>query len=264
MGFPHIEGALEGSPQISTAVVLAAGEGTRLRPHTLDRPKCLVEVGARPLLGRALDALARCGVERVVLVTGYREDALLRFLAARPGGPQVVPVRNEEYASTNNAYSLWTARAAVPGAFMLLDADLLFEPAVLAAVLAAQGEAVLAVDRRPDLGEEEMKVLLGPDVSVTAVNKTMDPAQAIGESVGVARFSADAARALWDRLDAQVRAGQRNVYYELAFEQMIAAGWRYRVADVSGLLCMEIDTPADLDAAHALARRIDARAELPA
>jgi len=249
----------------STAVLLAAGEGTRLHPHTLDRPKCLVEVAGRPLLDRALAALEAAGFAEVIIVVGYCEDVLQNFLAARAQQAhaslqaplRVTCVRNPEYARTNNAYSLWSAREAVTGGFVLLDGDLLFEPGVLCTLLATAGEAALAVERRADLGDEEMKVLVGPDVSVAAVNKTMDPSTAIGESIGVARFSATAARALWDRLGAQIEQGQRNVYYELAFEELIADGWRFEVADVTGLACMEIDTPADLEAAHILAARID-------
>lgn len=240
-----------------TAVVLAAGEGTRLHPYTLDRPKCLVEVGGRPLLGRALAALAAAGLTDVVVVTGYREDVLLGFLADQAGsGVRVRTVRNDEYARTNNAYSLWTARTSVPGPFVLLDGDLLFAPEVVERVLAAPGEVVVAVDQRDTLGEEEMKVLLGPTGAVAAVNKTMDPRRAVGEAVGVARFSAKAAEALWQRLGEQIRGGQRNVFYELAFEELIAAGWTFEIADVTGVQCMEIDTPEDLLEAHAMAARL--------
>ena len=246
----------------NTAVLLAAGEGTRLHPFTLDRPKCLVEVAGRPLLDRALDALETAGFDHLIIVTGYREDVLRTFLDARASQRpdsrlRVTCVGNPEYARTNNAYSLWSAREAVPGGFVLLDGDLLFDHRVLTTVLASAGEAALAVERRRDLGDEEMKVLVGPDDSVAAVNKTMDPSGAVGESIGVARFSALAARALWDCLGAQIEQGQRNVFYELAFEELITDGWRFELADVTGLACMEIDTPDDLHAAHQLASRID-------
>lgn len=255
---------MESASKSTVAVLLAAGEGTRLHPYTLDRPKCLVEVGDRALLDRTLSALEAVGIEELVLVTGYREDVLRAFLERDrrviEGRLRVRCIRNDVYASTNNAYSLWTAREAVAGGFVLLDGDLLFEPRVLATVLETAGDAVLAVERRTDLGDEEMKVLPGPDVTVAAVNKTMDPQAAIGESIGIARFSAAAAASLWDRLDQQVVAGQRNVYYELAFEALISAGLPFHIGDVTGLMCMEIDTPDDLAAAQQLARRIDDRA----
>lgn len=247
----------------TVAVLLAAGEGTRLYPYTHERPKCLVEVGGRPLLDRALAALEQAGVDEVVIVTGYREDVLAAWLAQRPHRLKVTLVRNELYASTNNAYSLWTARVAVPGAFVLLDGDLLFETRVLTTLLAASGEAALAVERRRELGDEEMKVLEAADGTVAAVSKTVEVAQAIGESVGLARFSAAAAQRLWARLGAQIEAGQTRVYYELAFEQLIADGLAFHISDVTGLSCMEIDTPTDLAAAHGLAADIDRRAAAP-
>lgn len=257
-GLPDYEGvALQAIATV--AVLLAAGEGTRLYPHTHERPKCLVEVGGRPLLDRALAALEQVGVAEVVIVTGYREEVLARWLAARDSKIKVTLVRNEVYASTNNAYSLWTARVAVPGAFVLLDGDLLFEPAVLTTLLASAGEAALAVERRRDLGDEEMKVIEAADGTVAAVSKTVAVELAIGESVGLARFTAAAAQRLWDRLGAQIEAGQTRVYYELAFEQLIAAGLAFHISDVTGLSCMEIDTPADLAAAHVLAADIDRR-----
>lgn len=243
--------------EATVAVLLAAGEGTRLHPYTHERPKCLVEVAGRPLLDRALAALESAGVDEVVIVTGYREDVLQRFLDARHSRVKVTCVRNEVYASTNNAYSLWTSRVAVPGAFVLLDGDLLFETRVLTTLMGCGGEAALAVERRRDLGDEEMKVVEAADGTVAAVSKTVAVAQAIGESVGLARFTAAAAKALWARLGAQIEAGQTRVYYELAFEELIAAGLPFHISDVTGLACMEIDTPTDLAAAHALAARID-------
>lgn len=241
--------------RITTGVVLAAGLGTRLLPHTVDRPKCLVPVGGRSLLARTMDNLLAHGVDELVIVVGYCEASLREFVAARTAGPRVTFVRNEVFASTNNAYSLWLARVAVPGGFTLIDGDVLYDPAVLTRLLATEGDAALAVERRDDLAAEEMKVLAGPDGHVAAVNKTMDPRRATGESIGLAWFTADTAAALWDRLGAQIAGGQRNVFYELAFEQLIAAGRRFAIADVTGLPCMEIDTPEDLAVADAIARR---------
>ena len=82
----------------TVAVLLAAGEGTRLHPYTIDRPKCLVEVAGRPLLDRTLSALEAVGVEELVLVTGYREDVLRAFLERRGSRVRVRCVRNEVYA----------------------------------------------------------------------------------------------------------------------------------------------------------------------
>lgn len=241
------------------AVVLAAGEGTRLRPHTNDIPKCLVEVGALPLLERALTSIEQAGVDETILVTGYRADRIDDFLARRAATMPVRTIFNPDYATTNNAVSLWCARELLTGTFVLLDGDLLFEPEVLRRALAAEGDAVLAVERRKTLGDEEMKVLLHPDGTVAAVNKQVDPRAAVGEAIGISRFGAGMGRRLFAQLGAQVAEGRTNLFYEKAFEELMAAGQPFRVADVSGLACMEIDTPEDLESARRMAERMSAR-----
>ena len=242
------------------AVVLAAGEGTRLRPHTNDIPKCLVEVGGRPLLERALASIEAAGISETILVTGYRADRIDAFLATRTAKMPVRTVFNPRYATTNNALSLWCARDMVTHTFVLLDGDLLFEPEVLRRSLAAEGDAVLAVEKRKTLGEEEMKVVLRDDGTIHEVNKQVDPKSAVGEAIGIARFGIDTARRLFAQLGVQVAEGRTNVFYEKAFEELMAAGQPFRVADVSGLSCMEIDTPEDLEAARAMAQRMESKA----
>ena len=73
-----------------TAMVLAAGLGTRMRPHTDDRPKALVEVGGRALIDHVLDRLAEAGVEKAVVNVHWFADRLEAHLAARGRGPQIV------------------------------------------------------------------------------------------------------------------------------------------------------------------------------
>lgn len=238
-------------------VLLAAGTGTRLRPFTDNLPKCLVDVGGRPLLDRALSSIEGAGITDVVLGTGYRDDRIADFLRARGGAVTVTCVKNERFDTTNNAYSLHCVRSAVRGPFILMDGDLLFESAVLTRLLEAEGDAVLAVEKRKELGHEEMKVILAADGSIAQVSKEVDPKASVGEAVGMARFSADLGGELFAQLGRQVDEGRTNVFYEKAFEELIAAGRKFRVGDVSGLRCMEIDTPEDLERAKEMSKWIN-------
>jgi choline kinase len=236
-----------------TGVVLAAGQGLRLHPHTLFRPKPLVHVGGEPLLGRTLDAFAAIGVRDVVVVAGYRAGDIRDFVAARPGVPRVQIVRNDRYDRSNNAVSLSLAKVGVPRGMLLVDGDLLFDPEILARVAASDEGACVAVERRKGLGAEEIKVRIRPDGAISEINKVMDPSVAIGEAIGIARFSATSAAELWARLEAQIEAGRHDLFYERAFEELVAMGRRYAICDITGLACLEIDTPADLAAAQEMA-----------
>lgn len=119
-------------------IVLAAGEGTRLRPLTADRPKCLVELHGRTLLDRQLDALRRCGVADVVIVTGHRHEAFR-------GRPERL-YHNPEYARTNMVHSLFCAEPELDGDVIVSYGDIVFEPRVAQALMAAPGALSVVVD----------------------------------------------------------------------------------------------------------------------
>ena len=85
-------------------IILAAGQGTRLRPYTDDKPKCMVALKGKPLLHHQLEALAHCGVKQddIALAAGYLQAALI--------APGIAQYRNEHYASTNMVGTLFAAQ----------------------------------------------------------------------------------------------------------------------------------------------------------
>ena len=88
------------------AIILAAGMGTRLRPLTNDRPKCLVEVNGIPMVERQIQFLKEKGIEDITLISGYKAEAL-DFLKKKYG---VDIVFNDRYDSCNNINSLYIVR----------------------------------------------------------------------------------------------------------------------------------------------------------
>ncbi len=123
------------------AIILAAGEGTRLRPYTLDRPKCLVELAGRPLLAWQLDALRQAGITDITIVTGYRGEQLARFgLTTR---------HNPDYARTNMVGSLMCAADLFDGSddVLIAYADIVYEPRVVRALVACTEAICTTVDR---------------------------------------------------------------------------------------------------------------------
>lgn len=235
------------------AVILAAGMARRLRPLTDDRPKCLLEVGGRTLLARTVDAIVQAGVSEIVVVTGYRGQMIAGFLARHYAALTVHIVDNPIYDTTNNIYSLWLARHHADGReFLLLDSDILLDARLVARV-AATTSSSLAVCAH-ELGEEEMKVVAGADGTACEISKTCDPRAAMGESVGVEHIMPAYSTALYAELDQMMNAeGLRSVFYEQAFQRLADRGLRLTAVDTTDLKSMELDTPADFEAANRMA-----------
>jgi choline kinase len=242
-----------------TAVLLCAGGGTRLRPLTDDRPKALIDVGGETILGRAVRLLVGAGVDHLVIATGYRAEAV-RAALDRPG-PVVTFCHNPDFERTQNSVSLYRCREAVEGkTFLKLDGDLLFHPDVIARLEADPGPLSVAVDKSVLLGEEEMKVM-ADGVDIKRFGKKLEPAQCVGESIGIEKIGAAAGASLFRALGAAERAGRTDLYYEDVYGELIADGLSARVVDVSALPWIEIDTPEDLDNArrYVTSGRLDLR-----
>jgi choline kinase len=231
------------------AVILAAGTASRLRPLTEHTPKCLLEVAGRPILHRLLDHLVALRIDDVTIVLGYLGAKIRASVATWNLPTRVAYIDNAEYASTNNGYSTLLARDTASGReFVLLDADIVCERPVIGSVLDHERADCLAVRPSNTLGAEEMKIVLDERGRVRWCAKTVDPRLAIGESIGINRFSAAASTRLFATLDDRVRGrGLVNEWNDSAVQQMIDGGYELWPVDVGAWYCAEIDTPADLE-----------------
>ncbi len=235
-------------------VILAAGMAKRLRPLTDTKPKCLLKVGNRTLLERTVCAMLQAGIREFVVVTGYRGDMIRSFLEQTPfeGQPHFTFLHNTDYEHNNNIYSLWMAGEVVRGKeFLLMDSDILCDPAAVVRI-AQQEESALALNRH-ELGEEEIKVIIDADGHITEINKTCNPKDAIGESVGIEKMTADYSAAIYKELDRMiVKEGLIDIFYERAFERLIPQGHTFRVVDTTSYFSYELDTPEDFQRAQEL------------
>jgi choline kinase len=230
------------------SVVLAAGIASRLRPLTDTTPKCLLPVGDRPILERALEHQVALGIEEAVIVTGWLGEQIRAAVASWKLPLAVSFVDNVDYASTNNEYSLWLAAPRVAGeAFVMHDGDIVFDRAVLAAVVRSSHDSALAMRRAHDLAAEEMKARVDAAGRLLEISKRIPPALAAGEVPGVQRFSAATSAKLYATIEARVVGRQlRNEWYEAAIDELVHQGGELHVVDVGDDYLAEIDTPADL------------------
>ncbi|MEZ4224955.1 MAG: phosphocholine cytidylyltransferase family protein [Polyangiaceae bacterium] len=231
----------------TTAVILVAGIGSRLRPLTDDRPKALVEVHGRSILARAVDALVAHGVGHVVLATGYRQDAIARQMETCRA--RVTLCHNPRFDTTQNVVSLALCRDAVAGeGFFKLDGDVLFQSDVLRRLDASAADLAVAVDERRALDEEAMKVEARAG-RIVAFGKALPLEGAAGESIGIERVSGSVCERLFDAIDATVSAGHTDVYYEHVYDQLVRDGLVADAVAVGDLPWTEVDDPADLSRA---------------
>lgn len=225
----------------------------RLRPLTDERPKCLLTVGSRTLLQRTFDAMIAAGISEFVVVTGYRGEMIRDFLLnTYPSSLTFHFLHNADYELNNNIYSLWMTRELVRGReFLLLDSDILFDPAIIQRMLQEPGTA-LALNRH-ELGEEEIKVIVDSNNQVVEISKVCSPSEAIGESVGIEKMEADYSVALFAELDRMIEGeGLIDIFYERAFERLIPQGHSFHIVDTTDYFSIELDTVDDFNSAREL------------
>jgi choline kinase len=239
-------------------MVLAAGLGKRLGHETAELPKTLLGVdGDRTILDIALANFAHVGLTDAVIVTGYAHDRLAERVPAlqRRHGLELELVFNEKALEWNNAYSLWCAREAFSEGVLLANGDTVHPASVEERLLAARGpELVIAVDDSKALGEEEMKVHVTADGYLDRIHKTLEPATAHGEYIGVTLIESAAAAPLAEALEATWRRDP-SLYYEDGFQEFADRGGRVGIAPIGSVEWVDVDDHRDLARAREVACR---------
>jgi len=240
----------------ASAVILAAGKGSRLGAAADGLPKCLLQVGGRAIVRRHLDVLAEAGVSPVLLVVGYAAD-----LVRESVGQAAEYVLNPRYEVTNSLASFVLAKDWVKGPVVLLNSDILFDPEVLDELLKS-GEDSLAYDSSSGGALEHMKVEVR-DGKVVDLSKDLPRERAAGENVGMLYLSEKSARAALARGEELLAAGRTKAFLAEAVRAVLAEH-PLKAVDVKGSPWTEIDTPSDLDHARRelwpmIAERLESR-----
>lgn len=240
------------------AIILAAGQGTRLRPLTDDKPKCLVELAGKPLLEHQLATLHAGGVDDIHVVGGYRTDQLQR--------PGITLHINERFAETNMVTTLFAAEAVMTGESDLIISygDIVYEQRVLAALQAVDAPIALAVDREwrsywaarmaDPLSDAESLKLSDSDRVVELGKKPQSYDEIQGQYIGLIKIRADyVARLpqLWRSMDRDAIYDGKdydNMFMTSFIQHLIHIGWEARAAFIDNGWA-EVDCEYDLNVA---------------
>lgn len=240
-------------------IILAAGQGTRLRPYTNDRPKCMVELKGKPLLHHQLEAIEQCGVNRtdIALAAGYLQEALF--------APGIKQFRNEQYATTNMVTTLFAAEEFMQAGEDLIISygDIVYKPDVFKKLLATEGDLVVAADldwydlwklRMDNPLDDAETFKMTQDGKVLELGKKPNKREdAQAQYIGLIKISAHKVADFIKHYHAIEKAAEYdgkdfdNMYMTSLIQSIIDAGWNVRAALINrGWL--EVDSVADLEA----------------
>jgi len=236
------------------AIVLAAGQGSRLRPLTDHRPKCLVKLAGMSLLDRQLRVLRQAGVEDIIIVTGYQ--------AGEIHAPGCRLVHNPDYARTNMVATLFCAAEMITGDDDLLIAytDIVYEPTVLRAVMDCRKPICLPIDmdwrryweiRMADPLADAETLLLDAHGRVLELGRKPREYDAIqGQYIGMLKVARDRVGDLRDAYALMDRNGDydgknfANMFMTSFIQHLIDHGWHVQSVPIhNGWL--EVDTLRD-------------------
>jgi len=233
------------SKRITTALLLAAGTGSRLLPLTQDSPKCLTLVNEKPILGRLVENLRLQGFKRLVIVTGYLSASIEEYLGTMYHDMVIEYVHSPFYKTTNNIYSLWMARDIIAEPFVLLESDLVFDHSLLSEMIYPDRLAVAGI-------REWMN---GTTVTINDDQKVIefknDTAAFNDEikykTVNIYSFSLNSWKVISKRLNEHINDEKVKGYYETVFSELVDEGkLSLQAVSFDEMPWYEIDTLGDL------------------
>jgi L-glutamine-phosphate cytidylyltransferase len=242
-------------------IVIGAGRGRRLMPTTADAPKCFAEVEGRRLIDWAIDAFAQDGLNDLCFIGGYQIDKV------KAAYPQFTFRHNANWEQNNILASLFCAEDLMDQPFICCYSDILFTADIVGRMAAARDDLVLGVDTqwldryvaRTDHPPDDAEKVTTADGSVTRIHRQIHEADAHGEYIGIAKFSAAGAARLREHYHRcrhefagrpwREAAVFEKAYLILLFQEMIERGERFAHVDTPGGY-IEVDTQQDFDYAR--------------
>lgn len=228
-------------------VILAAGVGSRLRPITDKKPKCLVKTAGKPLLQYQLDAYKKAGIMEVFIVVGYEADAIIDY-CKHIKDLKIHIVENVDYETTNNMYSFYLVSNMIRGSgFILNNADLSIDNTIIQRMIDSPLHDLIAVDTSI-YNDESMKVSINEGGFISDISKGISEANSYGCSIDFYKFSKESAEIFSGEITRIVEQ-EKNLkdWTEVAMQRLFKAEkLKFKPLDISGIRWVEIDNFEDL------------------
>jgi len=242
-------------------IILAAGEGTRLRPYTLDRPKCMVEIDGVSLIDRQLEVLKSEGIDDIVIIGGYKSEMLKR------GGIKLKV--NARYFETNMVWTLFSAEEELEGDVIVSYGDIVYSKNILKALINSKADIAVTIDKKwegywrernenPLDDAETLK--LRKDGTISEIGQKPSSLEEIeGQYMGLMKFSSEGVRQIKSAFHSALESGKllgkevENSYMTDLLQFIVSIGGKVASVQIDEDW-VEVDTVEDLHAPITLER----------
>lgn len=239
------------------AIILSAGQGTRLLPMTKESPKCLLPLAGDTtnILRWQLDQLEEAGVTETIVVTGFFSDKVRAELARRTGPMKTRTIHNPFYKVADNIGSVWVARDEMTEDFLLMNGDTLFTVDVVRKLMKEGKDAInVTVAYKESYDDDDMKVTLseGKGSNLVAVSKIIDMSEVDAESIGMMMFKGRGAQMFREAVENVMMNPEAVKRYYLTVIDMLAKMVTVGTVEAPQSDWCEVDFPLDLERANSV------------
>lgn len=206
-------------------MILAAGLGSRLAEHTKDKNKCMVEVNGKSLIKRQIEALKEAGIEKIIIVCGYKKEELKNYILTEFSDSNIIFVENNDYNKTNNIYSLYLAREyLVKHDTILLEGDLIFDYSIIKKIISANQDNIMAVSKYK-IGMDGTVVTIKDHIVNSICGKndiSYNDLKEYYKTINIYKLSKEFCKKKYvPTLEKYINEGKINNYYEDVFSELI-------------------------------------------
>ncbi|HNP19382.1 MAG TPA: phosphocholine cytidylyltransferase family protein [Fulvivirga sp.] len=230
---------------ITTAVILAAGLGSRLKDRTKEKPKAFLEIDGKTLIQRSIDNLISHGVTKIIIGTGYLHEF---FDDLKKQYPMIETYRNDDFAETGSMYTLYNLRHSINSDFLLLEGDLLYEKNALHSLITDNAKDIILASGQTGSNDE---VYIEADTHWNLVNMSKivaELSEISGELVGISKISLPTFKKMCRYASDRYADGDRGMHYEDDFVG-ISTQTNIHIKKIEDLAWCEIDDENHLNRA---------------
>lgn len=235
------------------ALILSAGQGSRLLPLTADQPKCLIDFAGRSLLAWQVRSLVANGISEIVVVTGFHDAKVDAALAALDHPGVTITTRfNPFFKVADNLGSCWIVREEMDRDFIILNGDTLVSPEIVGRLIAgATAPITVTIDVKDSYDLDDMKVQRDGD-RLLQIGKRLDPHETNAESIGMLAFRGEGPAIFRGQVERMMRTPEGVLNWYLKAIHALAPSGVVGTVSIEGLHWAEVDFPEDLPIARAL------------